>query len=85
MKSRFRCVKCGFAGHADVVAGVNIRDNLLNSRLRAAGASGGATGGQAAVNQPPTGYASDPSGLKHIPVERCAPADASHRPSAGGS
>lgn len=52
MKSRFRCVKCGFSGHADVVAAVNIRDNLLISRLRAAGTPGGATGGQAAVNQP---------------------------------
>ena len=51
-KSRFRCAKCGFSGHADVVAAVNIWDNLLNSRLRAAGATGGAIGGQAAVNQP---------------------------------
>jgi IS605 OrfB family transposase len=75
MKSRFRCVKCGFSGHADVVAGVNIRDNLLNSRLRAAGASGGATGGQAAVNRP-TMHGSAPSRGTNV---------ASHWPCAGGN
>jgi len=38
---------CGFSGHADVVGAMNIRDNLLISRLRR-----DATCEQAAVNQP---------------------------------